>query len=146
MNTVDYSTSKDSILKEVNSITAKDAKDLSRTRRINIGEIGGQNRVNSNYRNESLERILGDKANTLFDQLEKIQSKEYLKLNRSIININDRGDSINRQTTSTPILLMQTSTPAEEPKRQVQRKRQMTFTNSNPTTQTISSNVTIRMP
>lgn len=38
-------------------------------------------RGNSNFRNESLERILGDKANSLFDQIEKITRKEFVKVN-----------------------------------------------------------------
>lgn len=49
-------------------------------------------RGNSNFRNESLERILGDKANSLFDQIEKITRKEFVKVNRSILHTsNDRG-------------------------------------------------------
>lgn len=66
-------------------------------------------RATSNFRNESLERILGDKANSYFDQIEKIQQKEYVKLNRSILHTsNDRGDSVNnRQLSQTPMLIQE---------------------------------------
>ena len=136
MNTVDYSTTsihKENIIKIDQPDSLRQEINSSRARRLNLGDLGNQNqRVNSNYRNESLERILGgDKAHNLFNQLEKIQSKEYLKLNRSILTIHDRGDSSNRQVTSTPILLVQSTNSAEDSKKPVQRKRQMTFTTGN---------------
>ncbi len=44
------------------------SSELCRKRRFNIGNEGSQQaRVNSNYRNESLERILGDRASSYFD-------------------------------------------------------------------------------
>ena len=55
-----------------------------------------RHRTNSNIRTESLERILGDKAQKFFDQMEKIYSYEHVKVNRSLM-ASERENSVSKE-------------------------------------------------
>ncbi|CDW72793.1 UNKNOWN [Stylonychia lemnae] len=100
-----------------------------------LNQSTNNQRVASNFRNESLERILGDKANLLFDQIDKIQQKEYVKLNRSLLYYsNERTDSSNRNVQHTPMLIQGSTQDLEQKdgkNANVYRKRQLTFTDGN---------------
>eukprot|EP00347_Sterkiella_histriomuscorum_P009307 403341705 len=106
-------------------------------------------RQNSNFRNESLERILGDKASSLFDQIDKIKNRDYVRVNRSILQTShDRLDSVNRGHSQTPILVQNQdntfSEQIQEPRtNHIQRKRQLTFQGT--TNQPINSNYRLQL-